>query len=64
MYRIFVDGAEKRPTYVFNNMQKNPEIGDIFKVEHDVFEVYDVHHHFENGVLNFDAHLRPIEDDE
>jgi len=61
MYRIFVDNAEKRPTYVFNQMYKTPEVGDIFKVDKDVYTVYDVHHHLENHVLYFDAHVKPAE---
>ena len=40
---------------------KKPEEGDIFKVDTEVYEIYDVHHHLENHVLYLDAHLRPIE---
>ena len=58
MYRIFVDGAQIRPTYVFNEMEKTPAVGDIFKVDKDVYEIYDVHHHLENHVLYLDAHVR------
>ncbi len=61
MYRFFVDNSTIRPTFVFNEMEKTPEEGDIFKVDHDVFEIYDVHHHLENHVLYLDAHLRPME---
>lgn len=62
MYRFFVDNSTIRPTFVFNEMEKTPEEGDIFKVDRDVFEIYDVHHHLENHVLYLDAHLRPIEE--
>ena len=62
MFRLFVDNATTRPTFVFDTMEKTPEPGDIFKVDHDVFEIYDVHHHLENHVLYLDAHLRPIDE--
>ena len=61
MYRFFVDDSTIRPTFVFNDMEKTPEEGDLFKVDTDLFEVYNVHHHLENHVLYLDAHLRPIE---
>ena len=61
MYRFFVDNSTIRPTFVFNEMEKRPEEGDIFKVDNDVFEVYNIHHHLENHVLYLDAHLRPID---
>ena len=62
MYRLFVDNSTIRPTFVFNEMEKTPEEGDIFKVNDDVFQIYDVHHHLENHVLYLDAHLRPLEE--
>ena len=61
MYRLFVDNSTIRPTFVFNEMEKTPEEGDIFKVDNSVYEIYDVHHHLENHVLYLDAHLRPFE---
>ncbi len=61
MFRAFVDGSTIRPTFVFNEMEKTPEDGDVFKVDADVFEVYDVHHHLENHVLYLDFHLRPYD---
>ena len=61
MYRIFVDGALERPTFIFNEMAKPPEDGDIFKVNTNVYTVYDVHYHLENHVLYYDAHLQPLE---
>ena len=62
MYRFFVDGSPVRPTFIFNTMEKTPEEGDIFKVDHDVFQIYDVHHHLENHVLNLDVHLKPYDE--
>ena len=44
---------------MFNQMEKVPEEGDIFKVDTNVYQVYDVHHHLENQVLYYDIHLRP-----
>lgn len=62
MYRFFVDNSTIRPTYVFNDMEKTPEEGDVFKVDTSVYEIYDVHHHLENHVLYLDAHLRPLDE--
>lgn len=62
MYRLFLDNSPVRPTFVFNEMEKTPEEGDIFKVDTNAYEIYDVHHHLENHVLYLDAHLRPIEE--
>lgn len=59
MYRVFLDDTPTRPAFVFNEMEKTPEEGDIFKVDTNVYQIYDVHHHLENHVLYLDMHLRP-----
>ena len=59
MFRVFADDSGIRPTFMLNQMEKIPEEGDIFKVDTNVYQVYDVHHHLENQVLYFDIHLRP-----
>ena len=59
MYRVFVDGASTRPTYVFDKMEKVPEAGDIFKIDTNVYQIYDVHYHLDARTLYLDIHLRP-----